>query len=164
MWKRHSTPTGWCHGAWRCCLQGGVNHCRGWCGRRYSYSRLCRDRLSAQCQCRGFTCVFGKLVSKIKRTRRVHRILTDPPHYLVTHKRCVVTPQGFKPWTFRTGIWRSIQLSYGAGIVQTESRTPNLFECFAEVQPIFCKDSANREQKVKLAWTFCRGAAYLVQR
>ena len=104
------------------------------------------------------------LVIKIKRTRRIHRILTDPPHYLVTHKRCVVTPQGFKPWTFRTGIWRSIQLSYGAGIVQTESRTPNLFECFAEVQPIFCKDSANREQKVKLAWTFCRGAAYLVQR
>ena len=24
-----------------------------------------------------------------------------------------VIPQGFKPWTFRTGIWRSIQLSYG---------------------------------------------------
>ena len=26
----------------------------------------------------------------------------------------VVTPLGFKPKTFRTGIWRSIQLSYGA--------------------------------------------------
>ena len=48
--------------------------------------------------------VFLVLVSKIKRKRRVHLILTDPPHYLVTHKRCVVTPQGFKPWTFRTGI------------------------------------------------------------
>ena len=25
-------------------------------------------------------------------------------------------------------------------MVQTESRTSNLFECFDEVQPIFCKD------------------------
>ena len=25
-------------------------------------------------------------------------------------------------------------------MVQTESRTSSLFECFAEVQPIFCKD------------------------
>ena len=26
-------------------------------------------------------------------------------------------------------------------IVQTESRTSSLFECFAEVQPILCKDT-----------------------
>ena len=25
-------------------------------------------------------------------------------------------------------------------IVQTESRTSSLFECYAEVQPIYCKD------------------------
>ena len=28
-----------------------------------------------------------------------------------------------------------------AKIVQTESRTSSLFECFAEVQPILCKDN-----------------------
>ena len=33
-----------------------------------------------------------------------------------------------------------------AKIVQGKSRTPNLFECFAEPTPIFCKDSANRAQ------------------
>ena len=35
-------------------------------------------------------------------------------HDFVTKKPCKVTPMGFKPMTFRTGIWRSIQLSYGA--------------------------------------------------
>ena len=38
-----------------------------------------------------------------------------------------------------------------AKIVQTEGRTPSLLECYAEVQPIFCKDSANRRQNIKLA-------------
>ena len=28
-----------------------------------------------------------------------------------------------------------------AKIVQTEGRTPSLLECYAEVQPIFCKDT-----------------------
>ena len=32
------------------------------------------------------------------------------------------------------------------------------------VQPIFCKDSANRRQNIKLAWTLCWDAAYLLQR
>ena len=45
------------------------------------------------------------------------------------HLRCrklYVTPVGFKPTTFRTGIWRSIQLSYGtirtAKLVQTKRK------------------------------------------
>ena len=38
-----------------------------------------------------------------------------------------------------------------AKIVQTESRISSLFECSAEVQPILCKDCANREQNIKLA-------------
>ena len=33
--------------------------------------------------------------------------------YKKLHLFLEVIPQGFKPWTFRTGIWRSIQLSYG---------------------------------------------------
>ena len=37
------------------------------------------------------------------------------------------------------------RLSY-AKIVQIEGRTSNLFECFAEMPPILCKDSANRRQ------------------
>ena len=35
---------------------------------------------------------------------------------------------------------------------------------FAEVQPILCKDSANRKQRCKLACNLCRGAAYFMQR
>jgi hypothetical protein len=35
--------------------------------------------------------------------------------------------------------------------VQTECRTSSLLERYAEVQPILCKDSANRMQNVKLA-------------
>ena len=38
-----------------------------------------------------------------------------------------------------------------AKIVQTESRISSLLEYYAEVQPILCKDSANREQNIKLA-------------
>ena len=38
-----------------------------------------------------------------------------------------------------------------AKIMQTESRASSLLERFAEVQPILCKDNANREQSVKLA-------------
>ena len=38
-----------------------------------------------------------------------------------------------------------------AKIVQTESRISSLLEYYAEVQPILCKDSANREQDIKLA-------------
>ena len=53
-------------------------------------------------------------------------------------------------------------LSY-AKIVQTESRDASLLAIFAEVQPILCKDSANREQRCKLACNLCRGAAYLMQ-
>ena len=49
-------------------------------------------------------------------------------------------------------------------IVQTESRESSLLELYAEVQPVLCKDSANREQRVKLAWTLCRGVACLMQR
>ena len=51
-------------------------------------------------------------------------------------------------------ILANIQLSLSlqkSKIVQTESRASSLFECFAEVQPILCKDSANREQNIKLA-------------
>ena len=33
-------------------------------------------------------------------------------------------------------------VSSGAKIVQAECRTPNLFECYAEAQPILCKGSA----------------------
>ena len=36
-------------------------------------------------------------------------------------------------------------------IVRTESRASSLLGRFAEVMPILCKDSANREQSVKLA-------------
>ena len=36
--------------------------------------------------------------------------------------------------------------SVNAKIVQTESRISSLLECFAEVQPILCKDCANRMQ------------------
>ena len=38
-----------------------------------------------------------------------------------------------------------------AKIVQTEGRKSSLLEFYAEVQPILCKDSANRRQKNKLA-------------
>ena len=38
-----------------------------------------------------------------------------------------------------------------AKIVQTERRTSSLLERYAEVLPIFCKNSANRAQNVKLA-------------
>ena len=41
-------------------------------------------------------------------------------------------------------------LSY-AKIVQTEGKKTSLLEFYAEVQPILCKDSANRRQKNKLA-------------
>ena len=33
--------------------------------------------------------------------------------------------------------------------MQIESRTSNLFECYAEMQLILCKDNANREQNIK---------------
>ena len=51
-----------------------------------------------------------------------------------------------------------------AKIVQGECKDASLLAIIAEPQPIFCKDSANREQNVKLACTLCRGAAYLLQR
>ena len=51
-----------------------------------------------------------------------------------------------------------------AKVVQTESRDASLLAVFAEVQPIFCKGSANREQRCKLACGLCRGATYLLQR
>jgi hypothetical protein len=35
--------------------------------------------------------------------------------------------------------------------VQTECRTTSLLDCYAEVKPILCKDSANRMQDNKLA-------------
>ncbi len=35
--------------------------------------------------------------------------------------------------------------------MQTESRILSLLEYYAEVQLIFCKDNANREQNIKLA-------------
>lgn len=42
----------------------------------------------------------------------------------------------------RSVVLSSRRLSY-AKIVQAENRASNLFECFAEPPPIFCKDSAN---------------------
>jgi len=48
--------------------------------------------------------------------------------------------------------------------VQTEGRKPSLLEFYAEVQPILCKDSANRTQCIKFTWMHCWGAAYLMQR
>ena len=36
-------------------------------------------------------------------------------------------------------------------IVQIERKTSSWLECFAEMQPIFYKDSANRVQNIKLA-------------
>ena len=35
----------------------------------------------------------------------------------------------------------------GTKIVQTESRTSSSLECYAEVQPIFCKDRNNIDKK-----------------
>ncbi len=43
----------------------------------------------------------------------------------------------------RSLVLSSRRLSYDAKIVQGESRASNLFVCFAEPPPIFCKDSAN---------------------
>ena len=40
----------------------------------------------------------------------------------------------------------------------------SLLERSAEVQLMFYKDNANREQRGKLACSLCRGAAYLMQR
>ena len=54
-------------------------------------------------------------------------------------------------------------LSY-AKMAQAESKTSSLLVRYAEVKPILCKDSANREQNVKLACPLCRGEAYLMQR
>ena len=48
--------------------------------------------------------------------------------------------------------------------MQTESRDASLLVIYAEVQLILCKDTANREQRCKLACDLCRGAAYLMQR
>ena len=42
-----------------------------------------------------------------------------------------------------------------AKIVQTESRISSLLECFAEVQPILCKDCANRMQSSVLELLRC---------
>ena len=41
-----------------------------------------------------------------------------------------------------------------AKIVQTEGRKPSLLEFYAEVQPILCKDSANRRQKKQACLSF----------
>ena len=54
-------------------------------------------------------------------------------------------------------------LSY-TKMVQGERKDASLLAIFAEPQPILCKDSANREQNVKLACPLCRGEAYLMQR
>ena len=40
----------------------------------------------------------------------------------------------------------------------------SLLERSAELQLMFYKDNANREQRGKLACSLCRGAAYLIQR
>ena len=40
----------------------------------------------------------------------------------------------------------------------------SLLERSAEVQLMFYKDNANREQRGKLACKLCRGAAYVLQR
>ena len=48
--------------------------------------------------------------------------------------------------------------------MQIECNTTSLLDCFAEMQLIFCKDNANRVQHNKLAWLFCRDAAYFLQR
>ena len=40
----------------------------------------------------------------------------------------------------------------------------SLLERSAKVQLMFYKDNANREQRGKLAYSLCRGAAYLIQR
>jgi hypothetical protein len=45
--------------------------------------------------------------------------------------------------------------SVNAKIVQTESRISSLLECFAEVQPILCKDCANRMQSSVLELLRC---------
>ena len=50
-----------------------------------------------------------------------------------------------------------------ANTVQTECRASNLFVCFAEVQPVLCKYSANRVQSIKLVCLLCRGAACIMQ-
>ena len=48
-----------------------------------------------------------------------------------------------------------VQPISSAKIVQTECRASSLLVRYAEVQPIFCKDSANRMQSVKLACSLC---------
>ena len=54
--------------------------------------------------------------------------------------------------------------SVNAKIVQTESRISSLLECFAEVQPILCKDCANRMQSSVLELLRCsQSSAKIVQ-
>ena len=60
-------------------------------------------------------------------------------------------------------IYAEVPLSY-VKIMQTESRDASLLVIYAEVPLILCKDNANREQRCKLAYNLCRGAAYLMQR
>ena len=56
----------------------------------------------------------------------------------------------------------SLALRYGTGVAAV------LFHCLASFEvrklPALCKDSANREQNVKLACSLCRGVAYLIER
>jgi len=62
----------------------------------------------------------------------------------------VISKFGMKRFLFCLNALLRCSLSY-AKIVQTERRASSLLERFAEVQPILCKDSANRAQSVKLA-------------
>ena len=76
-----------------------------------------------------------------------------------------VTRVGFKPTTFRTGIWRSIQLSYGANKLVAKMQPASakkVYFQFAERSYILCKGIASECKESLLS--VCRAQLYLMQR